>query len=129
MILRTASGSTVFSGCKPPADDLSHFCHSRVFHLFELAGYRRSMTKTATPFGRATMLERVTLPQTVGGKRFATVLELLETERGDRLVRVAYTTDGAVRRGPVTLRPRDLARLREALAKAPALASILEEGA
>jgi hypothetical protein len=87
------------------------------------------MTKTATPFGRATMVERISLPQAAGGKRFTTVLELLETERGDRLVRVAYTTDGAVRRGPVTLRPRDLARLREALAKAPALADLLVEGA
>jgi hypothetical protein len=87
------------------------------------------MTKTATPFGRATMVERVSLPQTVGGKRFTTVLELLETDRGDKLVRVAYTTDGVVRRGPVTLRPRDVARLREALAKAPVLAELLVEGA
>ena len=83
------------------------------------------MAKTATPFGHATMLERVSLPQTAGGKRFTTVLELLETDRGDRLVRVAYTTDGSVRRGPVTLRPRDLARLREALAKTPELADLL----
>lgn len=75
------------------------------------------------------MVERVSLPQTVGGKRFATVLELLETDAGERLVRVAYTTDGSVRRGPVTLRPRDLARLRAALAKTPALAGLLREGA
>ncbi|HET7138066.1 MAG TPA: hypothetical protein VFI04_06900 [Gaiellaceae bacterium] len=87
------------------------------------------MTKTATPFGRATMVERVSLPQAVGGKRFATVLELLETDRGDRLVRIAYTTDGVVRRGPITLRSRDLARLREALSKTPALADLLVEGA
>jgi len=87
------------------------------------------MTKTATPFGRATALERVSLPQTVGGKRFTTVLELLETERGERLLRVAYTTDGSARRGPVTLRARDLARLRDAVAKSPALAELLEEGA
>ena len=87
------------------------------------------MTKTATPFGRATALERVSLPQTVGGKRFTTVLELLETERGERLLRVAYTTDGSARRGPVTLRARDLARLRDAVAKAPALTELLEEGA
>jgi hypothetical protein len=87
------------------------------------------MTKTATPFGRATALERVSLPQTVGGKRFTTVLELLETERGERLLRVAYTTDGSARRGPVTLRARDLARLRDAVAKSPALAELLEEDA
>jgi hypothetical protein len=87
------------------------------------------MAKTATPFGRATALERVSLPQTAAGKRFTTVVELLETDGGERLVRIAYTTDGAVRRGPVTLRPRDLARLRTALVKAPALAALLAEGA
>jgi hypothetical protein len=88
------------------------------------------MTKTAaTPFGQATALERVSLPQTAGGKRFTTVLELLETERGERLLRVAYTTDGSARRGPVTLRARDLARLRDAVAKSPAIAQLLQEGA
>jgi hypothetical protein len=83
------------------------------------------MTKTATPFGPATLVERVSLPQKSGDKSFQSIVELLETERGDRLVRVAYSTGGAVRRGPVTLRERDLERLRNALAKAPELASLL----
>jgi hypothetical protein len=83
------------------------------------------MTKIATPFGPATLVERVSLPQKVGDKSFSSVLELLETDRGDRLVRVAYSTGGAVRRGPVTLRVRDLERLRNALAKAPELAAML----
>ncbi|HVW89617.1 MAG TPA: hypothetical protein VHC01_09135 [Gaiellaceae bacterium] len=83
------------------------------------------MTKTATPFGPATLVERVSLPQKAGDKSFSSVVELLETERGDRLVRVAYSTGGVVRRGPVTLRARDLDRLRNALAKAPELSSLL----
>jgi hypothetical protein len=83
------------------------------------------MAKTATPFGAATLVERVTLNQRAGERRFSSVVELLETERGERLVRVAYSTDGVVRRGPVTLRARDLDRLRDALEKAPALAAIL----
>jgi hypothetical protein len=83
------------------------------------------MTKTATPFGPATLVERVTLPQKAGDKKFSSILELLETDRGDRLVRVAYSTGGAVRRGPVTLRARDLDRLRDALAKTPELAELL----
>jgi hypothetical protein len=83
------------------------------------------MTKTATPFGPATLVERVALPQKAGDKSFSSVLELLETDRGDRLVRVAYSTGGAVRRGPVTLRARDLERLRTALAKAPELSAML----
>lgn len=83
------------------------------------------MAKTATPYGPATLVERVSLPQRAGDKRFASLIELLETDRGERLVRVAYSTDGAVRRGPVTLRARDLARLRAALAKAPELSDVL----
>lgn len=71
------------------------------------------------------MREQVTVPQRAGEKRFATVVELLETERGEPLVRVAYSTGGAVRRGPVTLRPRDLERMRAALADHPELASAL----
>ena len=49
----------------------------------------------------------------------------LETEKGERLVRVAYSTDGKARRGPVTLRARDVAKLRTALAQHPALAETL----
>jgi hypothetical protein len=83
------------------------------------------MTKTATPWGYATMIERLTVPQRAGDKRFSSVVELLEDDRGEPLVRFAYTTGGAVRRGPVTLRARDLERLRVALAKTPALAEAL----
>lgn len=83
------------------------------------------MTKTTTPWGRATLVEKVTLPQQAGEKRFSSIIELLEDERGARLVRIAYTTGGTVRRGPVTLRPRDLDRLRDALGKTPGLADAL----
>jgi hypothetical protein len=87
------------------------------------------MAKTATPFGAATLVERVTLPQRAGERRFSSIVELLETDRGEQLVRVAYSTDGVVRRGPVTLRARDLDRLRSALEKVPALAALLAGGA
>jgi len=83
------------------------------------------MPKSDTPFGAAIVVERVSIPQRAGDKRFSSVFELLETDRGDRLVRVAYTTDGTVRRGPVTLRARDVARLREALGRTPELAELL----
>ena len=84
-----------------------------------------SPPRVATPWGRADVVEQVTVPQRVGEKRFATVVELLETERGERLVRIAYSTGGNVRRGPVTLRARDLERLRATLGQHPALASAL----
>jgi hypothetical protein len=77
---------------------------------------------SATPWGAARTLEQLTLPQRAGEKRFATVVQLLETEKGERFVRFAYTTGGVARRGPVTLRARDLERLRAALAEHPGLA-------
>jgi len=82
-------------------------------------------TKTATPWGRAELVEELTVRQQAGERRFASIVQLLETERGERLVRFAYTTDGTARRGPVTLRARDVARLRAALAQHPALAEAL----
>jgi len=65
-------------------------------------------TKTATPWGPATLLEEVTVPQRSGDKRFASVVQLLEGQKGERFVRFAYTTGGTARRGPVTLRARDV---------------------
>src|SRR3989442_15744296 len=82
----------------------------------------KSAAKTATPWGAAHKLEGLTLPQRVGDKRFASIVELLETERGERLVRVAYSTGGSVRGGPGTLRARDLQRPRAAPAEHPRLA-------
>lgn len=82
-------------------------------------------SKTATPWGPADLVEELTLRQQAGGRRFASVVQLLETQKGERLVRFAYSTDGVARRGPVTLRERDMARLRAALAQHPALAEAL----
>jgi hypothetical protein len=84
--------------------------------------------RAATPWGPAHKLEELSLPQRVGEKRFASVVELLETERGERLVRFAYSTGGAARRGPVTLRARDLERLRVALAEHPGLSAAIFGG-
>src|SRR3954466_11735239 len=90
-----------------------------------------AMAKAATPWGPAELVEELTLAQRAGDKRFASVVQLLEAPGGERLggapgggrlVRFAYTTGGTARRGPVTLRGRDLERLREGLAKRPALA-------
>lgn len=83
---------------------------------------------TLTPWGRATLVERASILQRVGDKRFSSVFELLETKDGETLLRIAYTTGGATRRGPVTLRTRDLQRLREALRKTPGLAAALDLG-
>ena len=63
--------------------------------------------------------------QRAGEKRFASLVQLLEVPGGERLVRFAYSTGGTARRGPVTLRTRDLERLRAALADRPGLAAAL----
>jgi len=83
------------------------------------------MAKAATPWGPAELVEELALAQRAGEKRFSSVIQLLEAPGGERLVRFAYTTGGSARRGPVTLRGRDLERLREGLAKRPALAEAL----
>ncbi|HET8527937.1 MAG TPA: hypothetical protein VFL60_03430 [Gaiellaceae bacterium] len=83
------------------------------------------MTKTATPWGPAELVEEVTVRQQAGDKRFKTHVQLLEIGTGERLVRFAYATEGSARRGPVTFRQRDVARLRTALSQHPALAEAL----
>ena len=85
------------------------------------------MATVATPWGKATSVEAVTVPQRSGDRRFTTRVELLETSDGERLVRFSYSTDGTARRGPVTLRERDLAKLRAALERAPELGLLLGE--
>lgn len=67
----------------------------------------------------------MTVKQQAGERRFASLVQLLETPNGERLVRFAYSSDGQARRGPVTFRARDIARLRAQLAQHPALAEAL----
>ena len=64
---------TIKTGTKPPA---------------------KAATKTVTPWGPATLIEEVKVPQRAGEKRFASSVQLLENERGEPLVRIAYTTGG-----------------------------------
>jgi hypothetical protein len=80
---------------------------------------------TSTPWGPTKVVEELSVPQRAGEKRFATIVQLLANEKGDELVRFAYSTDGTARRGPVTLRARDLERLRVSLAEHPGLARAL----
>jgi hypothetical protein len=83
------------------------------------------MAKAATPWGPAELVEELTLVQRAGERRFSSHVQLLETPGGERLVRFAYATQGNARRGPVTLRLRDLERLRAGLSERPRLAEAL----
>ncbi len=80
---------------------------------------------TTTAWGNASIVEEVAIKQSAEGKEFSTLVQLLEGPEGESLVRFAYSTGGAARRGPVTLRPADIHRLRKALAKAPRLRAAL----
>jgi hypothetical protein len=83
------------------------------------------MATTATPWGPAEVVEELTVPQRAGEKRFASKVQLLETKAGERLVRFAYSTDGTNRRGPVTLRVKDVETLHKRLGEHPALSEAL----
>ena len=86
------------------------------------------MTTVTTPWGKATVLEQVSVPQRAGEARFSSLVQLLETGGGERLVRFAYSTGGTARRGPVTLREKDVEKLRAALERVPELRRALLDG-
>ena len=79
----------------------------------------------ATPWGRATVIEELRVVQRAGDRRFETIVQLLEDWKGGDLIRFAYSPGGPARRGPVTLRGRDLERLRTQLGSRPRLAEAL----
>ena len=51
-------------------------------------------TRAATPWGPADLVEELTVPQQAGTKRFASKVQLLETAKGERLVRFSYAGAG-----------------------------------
>ena len=79
----------------------------------------------ATPWGKATLVDEVRVQQRAGDKRFSSLVQLLESKDGELLVRFAYATHGTARRGPVTLRARDLEKLRAAVRERPELTEVL----
>lgn len=83
---------------------------------------------TTTAFGEATLVEEIQIKQGADGRAFTTLVQLLESAQGELLVRFAYSTGGAARRGPVTLRRTDLDRMRKALVKTPRLRAALGFG-
>jgi hypothetical protein len=83
------------------------------------------MAKATTPWGQAEVVEEFAVQQRAGERRFATLVQLLVDDKGQELVRFAYSTDGTAGRGPVTLRGRDLERFRAALADHPTIKGAL----
>ena len=85
-------------------------------------------SRAATPWGPADLVEELTVQQQAGAKRFSSKVQLLETAKGERLVRFSYAGAGGGTRGPVTLRERDIGRVKTAPAQHPALAEVLGLG-
>jgi hypothetical protein len=96
-----------------------------MLHVVATTAGERSVT---TPWGRAKVIDEIRLSQRAGEEQFASLVQLLEGPQGGRLVRFAYTTDGVVRRGPVTLQAKDVAKLLATLPKHPELAAALGLG-
>jgi hypothetical protein len=99
----------------------------RSLHVDE-DGERLQAHRRDHPVGPATVVEEARVAQRAGDRRFATFVQLLEDERGGELIRFAYSSGGPARRGPVTLRGRDLERLVGALEACPRLSRALGLG-
>lgn len=89
--------------------------------------HRRTSPTTSTPWGRGRVVARAGVEQSADDREFATIVEVVELGTGERVVRVAYSTDGVARRGPVTLRARDLARLTTLVRRNPTLLGTLTD--
>ena len=59
-------------------------------------------TRAATPWGPADLVEELTVSQQAGTKRFSSKVQLLETAKGERLVRFSYAGAGGGTRGGAT---------------------------
>src|SRR5256885_13716077 len=61
-----------------------------------------AMAKAATPWGPAELVEELTLAQRAGGKRFSSLVQLLEAPGGERLLRLAHSAHRTAPRGAPT---------------------------
>jgi hypothetical protein len=89
---------------------------------------KRKARTVTTPWGPAELVDEVVLRQQAGEHRFASHVQLLQAPKGELLVRFAYSTNETARRGPVTLRARDLEKLRTALGEHAELAAAIGVG-
>ena len=52
--------------------------------------------KAATPWGPAELVEELKIPQRAGERHFASLVQLLETQKGERLVLEVHLLDGYI---------------------------------
>jgi hypothetical protein len=73
------------------------------------------------PWGKATIEEETTIPATAGERAIELGVARLSGPDGEPLLRFFYRSDGRTTRGPLTLRPAEVAALARALRKQPEL--------
>ena len=81
------------------------------------------------PWGRATVVEEVTVDGSAEGERRVEVglQRLVERgDEGDELLRFFYRVDGRMVRGPLTLRPGEVDELARLVAATPELGRLLQ---
>jgi hypothetical protein len=77
--------------------------------------------KVQLPWGKATVEEEVTVAGVSGERAMELGIARLSGEDGEQMLRFFYRADGRMVRGPLTLRPAEVAALALALRKQPAL--------
>ncbi|HZS02975.1 MAG TPA: hypothetical protein VFE37_29970 [Chloroflexota bacterium] len=82
----------------------------------------------AFPWGAGEVVEEVSVPAGVDGHTWEPTVQLLAYADGGMALRFCYyDAQGRFGRGPMLLRPADVAPLRAALAEAPRIRALLRE--
>jgi hypothetical protein len=80
-------------------------------------------TKVKLPWGRATVEEEATVAGSSGAMELG--VARLSGDDGEQLLRFFYRSDGRIVRGPLTLRPGEVAALALELRKLPELRKLV----
>ena len=81
--------------------------------------------KVQLPWGKATVEEEATIPATAGEREMQLGVARLSGPDGEQMLRFFYRADGRTVRGPLTLRPAEVAALARELRKQPALRKLV----
>jgi hypothetical protein len=81
--------------------------------------------KVQLPWGKATVEEEATVAGTAGERAMELGVARLSGDDGEQMLRFFYRADGRMMRGPLTLRPAEVAALALALRKQPELRKLV----
>ncbi|MDX6540931.1 MAG: hypothetical protein QOI71_2541 [Gaiellales bacterium] len=79
------------------------------------------------PWGKATVEEETTVPAAASDRALELGVARLSGADGEQMLRFFYRADGRTARGPLTLRPAEIAALALALRKQPALHKLVSK--